>query len=303
MRAQRDSTDLVITEAHLQIVWVHRRERRTVRRRFERRARNLRWALRATRTVHGRTHATAEQMRMVVRTFRDNAIKHTPAPERVSLAAEPARNVLRIRVSDAGVGIPREENARSSSTTSTAWRTPTPSRPMDGGWASRWSEGSSRPRVRHFCARPPPRRDPHHLRGRVWPRWLIMLVPAVHTAREFWKAEIRSCTSMRRTSAKAPRAYRRPVQSLDLVQTDQLVPHGEDRLQGYGGYGASIHHGINTVISWEAAREHRQRGRRGPSPWSAGVDVEGGSSDGSASAFRVTMDGVPGTAAGSLERP
>src|SRR5579864_516148 len=54
-------------------------------------------------------HANAEQMRIVVRNLLDNAIKYTPAPGRVSLAAEPAGNAVRIRVADTGVGIPREE--------------------------------------------------------------------------------------------------------------------------------------------------------------------------------------------------
>ncbi len=53
-------------------------------------------------------HANAEQMRIVARNLLDNAIKYTPAPGRVSLAAGPAGDAVRVRVADTGVGIPRE---------------------------------------------------------------------------------------------------------------------------------------------------------------------------------------------------
>ncbi|HEV2282031.1 MAG TPA: HAMP domain-containing sensor histidine kinase [bacterium] len=50
--------------------------------------------------------ANADQMRIVVRNLLDNAVKYTPAPGRITLAAAPDRGAVALRVTDTGVGIP-----------------------------------------------------------------------------------------------------------------------------------------------------------------------------------------------------
>lgn len=52
--------------------------------------------------------ANADQMRIVVRNLLDNAIKYTPAPGRVTLAAGREAGAVVLRVADTGVGIPGE---------------------------------------------------------------------------------------------------------------------------------------------------------------------------------------------------
>src|SRR5579864_617384 len=54
-------------------------------------------------------NANADQMRMVVRNLLDNAVKYTPAPGRITLAAEPDGSGVLLRVTDTGVGIPRDQ--------------------------------------------------------------------------------------------------------------------------------------------------------------------------------------------------
>lgn len=53
--------------------------------------------------------ANADQMRIVVRNLLDNAIKYTPQPGRVTLAAGRENGALVLRIADTGVGIPAEQ--------------------------------------------------------------------------------------------------------------------------------------------------------------------------------------------------
>jgi len=53
--------------------------------------------------------ANADQMRIAVRNLLDNAVKYTPAPGRITLAAEPDRGAVVLRVTDTGVGIPADQ--------------------------------------------------------------------------------------------------------------------------------------------------------------------------------------------------
>ncbi len=53
--------------------------------------------------------ANADQMRIVIRNLLDNAVKYTPAPGRVTLAAREEDGALALRVADTGVGIPHDQ--------------------------------------------------------------------------------------------------------------------------------------------------------------------------------------------------
>jgi PAS domain S-box-containing protein len=56
--------------------------------------------------------ADAGQLRQVLSNLIDNAIKYSPAGGAVTVALEPREHVVRFSVSDSGLGIPREEQAR-----------------------------------------------------------------------------------------------------------------------------------------------------------------------------------------------
>ena len=73
-RTRLDATDLVIAEAHLQIVRIHLRKWRALQRRLERRARILRWAV-GTRPDQSRggPRANAEEVRLAERDLVDPA--------------------------------------------------------------------------------------------------------------------------------------------------------------------------------------------------------------------------------------
>jgi signal transduction histidine kinase len=56
--------------------------------------------------------ADAGQLRQVLSNLIDNAIKYSPAGGAVTVALEPRERVVRFSVTDAGLGIPRDEQAR-----------------------------------------------------------------------------------------------------------------------------------------------------------------------------------------------
>ena len=73
-RTRLDATDLVIAEAHLQIVRIHLRKWRALQRRLERRARILRWAVgKRPDQSRGGPRPNAEEVRLAERDLVDPA--------------------------------------------------------------------------------------------------------------------------------------------------------------------------------------------------------------------------------------